>query len=174
MKVFQVLVCAVAVSGLLAGASADETKQKKGKQQKAPSVSQRLLDGIELTADQKEKVAAIDKEFAPALMEINKKRSAILTPEQQKAQREATKAAKDAGKSAAETRKAVQEAGNLSADQKEKMAVLQKSQQELNGKVIAALKKVLTPEQQEKLPKTGGAKKGDGAKGKGKGKKKAE
>ena len=34
----------------------------------------------------------------------------------------------------------------------------QKTQTEFNGKVVEALKKVLTPEQQEKLPKTGESK----------------
>lgn len=160
MKCVQLCVCAVLTLGMLSGATADEVKQKKGKQNKAPSVTQRLLGEIELAAEQKPRVAAIDKEFAPALAELNKKRMAILTPEQQQAQREASKAAKDAGKSAAETRKAVQEAANLSPEQKEKMAELQKTQQELNSRVLTALKKVLTPEQQEKLPKQPNARKG--------------
>ena len=171
MKLFQSVVCALVMTGLLAGASADEPKQKKGKQRTAPSVTERLVKELELTADQKQKVAAIDKEFAPKLMEINKQRAAILTPDQQKAQREAAKAAKDAGKSAAESRKSVQEAVTLSQDKKEKMAVVQKSQQELNTKVVAALKAVLTPEQFEKLPKSATAQKG---KGKGNKKKKSE
>ena len=169
MKLFQKVVCAFVVTGLLAGATADETKQKKGKQRNAPSVTERLVKDMELTAEQKQKVAAIDKEFAAKLQEINKQRTAILTPDQLKAQQEAARSARAAGKPAAESRKAVQEAINLSQEQKEKMAVVQKSQQELNTKVIAALKSVLTPEQFEKLPKSAAAQQG---KGKGNKKKK--
>lgn len=168
MRLLKTVVCLGMMAMVVSVASADEKQEKKGKgkQKSAPSATQRYTEKLELTAAQKELVAAIDKEFAPAMAELNKKRSDILTDEQKKAQQVASKAAKAAGKTAAESRKAADTALNLNDEQKEKMKVVQKSQQEFNAKVIAALKKVLTPEQIEKLPKT------DGAKGKDKKKKK--
>ena len=59
--------------------------------------------------------------------------------------------------------KSVQDAVKLTDDQKKKMAEVNKSRQELNGKVLAALKNVLTEEQQKSLPKAG---RGEGGKGK--------
>lgn len=143
---------------------ADEKKQKKEK--KAPSATQRLLNGIELTDAQKEQVAAIDKEFAEELRKLNETRGAILTAEQKTAERDAQKAAKAAGKTPAETKAAVDAALKLTDEQKTKMQEFQKTQQAFNAKVIENLRKILTPEQQEKLPK-------QRAKG-GKGKKKTE
>lgn len=130
---------------------ADEKKQKKEK--KAPSATQRLLNGIELTDAQKEQVAAIDKEFAEELRKLNETRGAILTAEQKTAERDAQKAAKAAGKTPAETKAAVDAALKLTDEQKTKMQEFQKTQQAFNAKVIENLRKILTPEQQEKLPK---------------------
>lgn len=150
------LVLAVAVS-----VSADETKEKKKKgEKKAPSPTARFVEKLELTDAQKEQAAAIDKEFAPKMAEISKTRRALLTDEQVTAEKDARKAAKDAGKTAAESRTAVDEALKLTDDQKAKMKDIQKQQTEVSGKIVEALKKFLTPEQIEKLPKVGGDKKG--------------
>ena len=53
---------------------------------------------------------------------------------------------------------AIDEALKLTDEQKTKLNEHSKLQTEFNGKVIEALRKVLTPEQQEKLPKQGGVK----------------
>lgn len=169
MQMLKTVLCFGLMITLSSGVSADETKGgKKGK--RTPSATQRLLNGIELTDAQKEQVAALDKEFAEEFQKISKLRSGILTEEQQKAEREAQKAAKSAGKSPAESKAAVDEAVKLTDEQKARMKEFQKTQQEFNAKVIESLKKVLTPEQQEKLPKPRG-KNGKGEKGK---KKKSE
>lgn len=143
---------------------ADEAKQNgKGKGKKAPSATQRFVGKIELTDAQKEQVAAIDKEFAEQFAALGKARTEILTADQIKAEKEATAANKSAEKSGPEARKAVEEALKLTDDQKAKMKEWQKSQTAFSGKIVAALKKILTPEQQEKLPKTAsGEKKGAG------------
>ncbi len=149
------LILAVAVS-----VSADETKGKKKKEKKAPSPTARFVENLELTDAQKEQAAAIDKEFAPKMAEIEKSRQALLTDEQKTAEKGARKAAKDAGKTPAESRKAVDEALKLTDEQKTKMKDIQKQNAEVSGKIVEALKKFLTPEQIEKLPKVGGGKKG--------------
>ncbi|MCA9061800.1 MAG: hypothetical protein KDA96_02045 [Planctomycetaceae bacterium] len=157
MKLWQRVICLSLATVVCLQAGADEPKKGKGKgQQKAPSATQRLLNGIELTPEQKEKVAAIDKEFAAKFTEFAKQRSDLLTADQKKAQQAAQKAAREAGKSAAESRKAVNEALKLTDEQAAKMKEIQKGQTELNGRIVAALKKVLTEEQAAKLPKQRG------------------
>ena len=168
MMVLRGLLCLTLAFTVMTNAFADEVQKKKGKgKQATPSATARMLSGIELTDAQKPMVAAIDKEFAPKLQELAKKRNEILTPEQRTAQRDAQKKARASASTPAENRKAVNAALDLTPEQSEKMKELQKQQTELNGKVVVALKKVLTPEQQEKLPKVGAnKKKGQAAKGK--------
>ena len=55
------------------------------------------MEKLELTDARKEQAAAIDKEFAPKMAEIEKSRQALLTDEQKTAEKGARKAAKDAG-----------------------------------------------------------------------------
>ena len=114
-----------------------------------------MLGKIEIADDQKVKIAAIDQQFAEEFAALNKVRADILTTEQKKAEKEANAANKAGSKTGSEAKKAVDAALNLTDEQKAKMKEWQKSQTEFNGKVIEALKKVLTPEQQEKLPKSG-------------------
>ncbi|MCA9051453.1 MAG: hypothetical protein KDA89_22095 [Planctomycetaceae bacterium] len=166
MKVFRTIACVTLMALLTVSATADEKPNKgkgKGKGQ-APSVTQRLVSGMTLTDEQKEQVKGIDKQFAAKAKEIQTKRAAILTEEQKKAQRDAQKAAKDSGKKPAEARKDVTAALKLTDEQSAQMKEVDKAQQALNTEVIAALKKVLTPEQQEKLPKQKAAGKAGNAK----------
>ena len=159
MQFFKSLVCLGLMVTLVAGVNADEEKGKKKKgEKKAPSATQRFVGKMDLTDAQKEQVAAIDKEFAEEMGKLTKARREILTADQLKAEKEATQANKTAGKTGPEARKTVQEALKLTDDQKPKLKEHQKAQQEFNARVITALKKVLTPEQQEQLPKSGGEK----------------
>lgn len=195
MKVLKSLLCVAMVVALSSGAmAADEAKKGKGAakkgQRRAPSITARFLQGIELTADQKEKVAAIDKEFAAKAADIRKQSASILTEEQRKARAEAMKAARESGKKGQDAFKAINAAVKLSEEQQKKMADVRKANSEMAQQVVAALKKVLTEEQAAKLKAPRGrqgAKKGAGAKkpanknadakkpaGKGKGKKKPE
>lgn len=169
MMLLRSIVCLAVVLSVSVSGFAQE-KQKKGKAAQAPpSATARLVEKLELTDAQKESVAAIDKQFAPKLQELNKKRSAILTADQRKAQQAAQKAGREAGSTPAEIRKAVEAALQLTPEQSAQMKEVQKLQTALNGQVLEALKKVLTPEQQAKLPNQGaGKKKGNAAKAKGK------
>ena len=169
MKLFRTAICLALVCAVSVSVNADEKKGKgKGGAGKGPSVTQRFVAKMELTAEQKEKVAAIDKQFAAKAKELTKQRDDILTDEQKQAQKDATKAAKADGKNPAETRKAVQASLNLTDEQSAKMKVHAAAQTKLNNEVIVELKKVLTAEQQESLPKprgeAGGEKKGKGKK----------
>jgi len=166
MQIWKNLLClGLAMTFSVTGAADEKKTAQKGKRTPAPT--QRFVNGMELTPDQKEKVAALDKELTPDFQKIQKTRGEILTETQKTAEREAQKSAKAAGKTPAETRKAVDEALKLTDEQKTKMSELQKTQQAFTAKAIDGLKKILTAEQQEKLPKAA-------AKGKGKNKKKSE
>ena len=140
---------------------ADKAKSEgkaKPKSTRGPKATQRVLGKIEIADDQKEKIAAIDQQFAEEFAALNKARADILTTEQKKAEKEAQAANKAENRNASESKKAVDAALNLTDEQKAKLKEWQKSQTEFNGKVVEALKKVLTSEQQEKLPKTGESK----------------
>ena len=157
MKLFKTVVCLALVCVVSTSGIADEKKAKgKGAGKKAPGVTQRFVAKLELTPEQKEKVAAIDKQFAAKAKELNQQRDKILTDEQKQAQKDAGKAAKEAGQTPAEARKAVQAALNLTDEQSVKMKEHGKAQTKLNEEVLVELKKVLTAEQQESLPKTRG------------------
>ncbi len=160
MQFLKSCVCLGLMLVVVSGVSADESKPKKekGKGRKAQSATQRFVGKMELTDEQKEKVAAIDKEFLSKFQELTKARNEILTPEQRTAEKEAQKTAKAAGKTQPETKKAVDEALALTAEQKDKMKSWQKTQAEFSSKVIESLKTVLTIEQQEQLPKPRGEK----------------
>ena len=113
---------------------------------------ERMTEGLTVTAEQKTKFGDLCKEFGPKLMDVMKKVD-VLTPEQKTSQREAMKAAKDAGKTGKELREAVQAAVKLTDDQKAKQVETRKEmgalEKELREKVMA----VLTPEQKDELKK---------------------
>jgi hypothetical protein len=157
--------------GKAAAANKDGVKKgdgaKKRGERKAQGVTARFTAKLDLSAEQKEKVAAIDKEFAAKAAEINKASNAVLTEEQVEARNAAAKKARESKDKSPEARKAsqksIQDALKLTDEQKKKMTDVNKSRQELNGKVLAALKNVLTEEQQKSLPQ---ARRGAGGKGK--------
>jgi len=164
MQVLKKSLCLMLALTMAVSVSADEAKGKKGREKKAPAPTQRFVEKLDLTDAQKEQCAAVDKEFAAKLAEVNKARAAILTDEQKQAEKDARKAAKDAGTKGPAAKKAVEEALKLTDEQKTKMKDIQKQQTDLHGKIVEALKKFLTAEQQEKLPKVGGEGKKDGKK----------
>ena len=166
-------------SSLLAAEQQKGRKGKKGQQQRKPTVARTLPKEIQstLSDEQKEKIALLDEEFGPKLAEFNKKRSAILSPEQIKAQAEARKAATEAGKKGKELNAAVAAATKATDQQKEQLAELAKEMAPLNKTIREKLLALLTDEQKAKMPKRpakkAGAKKGQG-KGQNKGKQKKE
>ena len=152
------LTVAIATSALAADEAAKgKGKGKKGAERKAPAATAQLLKDIELTADQKEKVAAIDKEFAAKTAELQKKQRSILTEDQLNAQKEVMAKAKAAGTKGGDVRKEMEAAVKLTDEQKKQTAEVRKAQGEVRGQILAALKKVLTEDQIAKLPKARGA-----------------
>ena len=91
--------CVLTVSFVAPVVAADKKKKK------APTAV-KVHKSIELTADQKTKVEALNKEFGPKLAECRKKAASIITADQKKARTEAMKKAKADGKKGKELRTA--------------------------------------------------------------------
>lgn len=144
-------VAALAVSLVAVHVFAQEAQQKPKKKPDQPPIAalQQWLQGVELSAEQKDKVAAIQREFGPALAEINKKLDAVFTEEQRKVRREIAAKGKAEGKTPQEVRKLQDEAIRLTPEQKEKIAQLTAERREVLKKVAKALLEVLTPEQKQ-------------------------
>lgn len=182
------LVLAIAVPVM----AQEKAKGKRGEQKKpgakarqqAQILPARLLEGLELTDEQKADLKEIAEEMKEPVLKSRKAMNDLLTDEQKEARKAAMAEAKKAGKKPQEAQKAVQAALKLTEEQQEKMAKLKAEQAELQKKMRDKIMAVLTPEQrkavQEKMKKARGprAKQGEGAKkprGQGKGKaKKAE
>ncbi len=176
-----VLALVLAISAPLMAQEKD--RKKGGKRPKAAAregftvVPKQWLEGLELTAEQKEKLEELNKEYGPKLKEARAKMDGIVTDEQKKARAEAMKAAKEAGKKGKELREAVDAAVQLTDEQKAKMAEVKKAMGPLQREIREKFMALLTPEQKEvikeKMKKTrpeGKKRAGEGKKG---GKKKA-
>ena len=126
------------------------------KKKKTP-VAIKVPKSIELTADQKTKLDALNKEFGPKLAECRKKAASIITADQKKARAEATKKAKADGKKGKELRAAANAAVAITADQKTQQAECKKAMGALNKEIRTQFAALLTDEQKAKLK--GGKKK---------------
>lgn len=142
-----------------------EKKPGKGGEKAAPQVVQ-LPKEIELSAEQKEKVAAINKEFAPKMADANKALNAVLTEDQRKARAEAMKKAREEGKKGKDAAEAVAAATKVTDDQKAKVDEAQKAVNAVRKEALEKVAAVLTDDQKAKVPQL--------QQGKGKGKPKGE
>ncbi len=106
---------------------------------------------IKLTPEQSEKVAALDKEFAPKLKGLTEKRNAIITPEQRKAGREALNAAKDAGKTGRELKDAYAAVVRYTDEQKQQFQDIQTDLKELHKTIQGKFNELLTDEQKSQI-----------------------
>ena len=126
------------------------------KKKKTP-VAVKVPKSIELSADQKAKVDALNKEFGPKLAECKKKANSIITADQKKARAEAMKKAKADGKKGKELKAAANAAVAITADQKAQQAECKKAIGALNKEIKTKFVALLTDEQKAKLK--GGKKK---------------
>ncbi len=111
----------------------------------------RVPDGIELSAEQQQRLAALRKEYAPRLMAALKAQSDVLKPEQKQAAATAQKEALAAGKEPAEVARLVQAALNLTDEQRAARQKVATQQAALRAEVFQKLEALLTPEQKAEL-----------------------
>jgi hypothetical protein len=140
------------VSVLLANfASAQEENKKKGRGQRGQNRGAGARDpfalprSITLSDEQKKKIDDLKKQHEPALQAAVKKSQ--LTQEQQTAQRDARRKAREDGKQGREAQEAVDAALNLTAEQKEGRAELRK----ISGEIREAINGILTDDQKAQL-----------------------
>ena len=107
--------------------------------------------GIELTADQKEKVDALQTEFVAQLRELQQRQNKVYTAEQRAARQEAVNAARQAGKKGQALRAAIEAAVKLTAEQKATLAAMQKERTALLQKAQTDVRALLTDQQRKKL-----------------------
>ena len=152
-------VLALGASLLLATAvlAADQEKAQEGGQHRRPAGGGfdvfRILQGLDLSADQKAKLEDLKKELGPKLKEASQKAESILTDDQKKARADAWKAGQEAGKSMEDLRQAVEEALKLTDDQKAKMADARTAMGEVMKEAREKMLEILTPEQKEQVQK---------------------
>jgi Spy/CpxP family protein refolding chaperone len=162
MKLFRTMLAAAAVVCLAGTLLAQEKPAGKG-EGRGPRLSpvsqvflrmERLrtaLEGLDLSQEQKDKLAKLRQESGPKAREILEKMRDVLTEEQRKAAEEAGKKAKDAGKKGREMFLAVEKSVKLTDDQKEKLKGIAGDLEALRRDGVAKIREVLTPEQREKL-----------------------
>jgi len=144
-KIITILTACVLMASFVAPAVAADKKKKK-----APTAV-RVPKTVELTADQKTKLDALNKEFGPKLAELRKKQASIITADQKKARAEANKKAKADGKKGKELRDVVNAAFAITADQKAQQAETKKAMGALQKEIRTQFAALLTDEQKAKL-----------------------
>ena len=142
-KTITILSACLLTVAFVAPAVAADKKKKTPVAIKAPK-------SIELTADQKTKLDALNKEFGPKLAECKAKANSIVTKDQKKARAEAYKKAKADGKEGKERRAAANAALALTADQKAQQAETKKAMMVLNKEIKTQFAAILTDEQKAK------------------------
>ena len=155
-------VLALGVSALLLSpAMAEDAKPKKpkaGAARKEPPAVQ-LPKEIELTDEQKPKIAEVEKEFAPKMKELRQKLDKVLTEDQKKARAEVTKEARTSGKKGKELQQAIKDATKATDEQQKQIDVVEKELVALRQKIREKVEPILTEEQKTKLPPKAGEKK---------------
>ena len=146
------LVCVVSASVM----AADEKKPARKKGAPTP-VAVQLPKEIELTDAQKEKLAAVNKEYAEKFAAAQKAVDAVLTDEQKKARHDVMKEARTSGKKGKELQQTIKDATKATDEQQKKIEVAEKALTELRHEILEKVKPILTDEQKAKLPQRKGA-----------------
>lgn len=141
----------------LAADGEKKAKAQKGRRGRRVQPAVQVPQGIELSAEQKKQVAAINKKYAPKMAALAKKTQALLSEEQRKARAAAFKANREAGKKGKAAQDAIAAASKLSDEQKKEMATIQKERAGIRKEAQGEFVALLTPEQKSKLPKRRGA-----------------
>lgn len=136
---------------LLAANDAKDQNKKKPKAERTLSVV-RLPKGLDLTAEQNDKLAEINKQYGPKFAEAQKKLAGILTDEQKQARAEVAKANRKAKKSGKEARAALDAALKLTGEQKKQFREAQQAVRAIRREAREKFTAVLTPEQRKQLP----------------------
>jgi len=145
---------------ILAGMALSQERRKKDTERAQPQAAFQqvfTLRGVEFSSSQQAQVEELRKKYTPQLIEIQNKYGSILTDEQRQAQREAFRAAREAGTKDAELRKAGEVAVKLTDEQKDQQAKIQQERGTLFAEIQRELRALLTDEQRKQLRPQGEA-----------------
>jgi hypothetical protein len=106
---------------------------------------------ITLTPQQQAQVEALAKEYGPRLKALDDAKEQVYTPQQRDARKAAREKAHAAGLRGKEAAQQVEAAVTLSADQKARLAELDKQKKALDAEIHAKLAALLTAEQRAAL-----------------------
>jgi Spy/CpxP family protein refolding chaperone len=112
---------------------------------------QTAIGELNLTDEQKEKLAKVREELGPEMKETWGKADEILTEEQRKAAEEVMKKNKEAGTKGREAVTALEAAIKLTDEQKPKMDKVGEELLTLQREAMKKITEILTPEQREKF-----------------------
>lgn len=141
---------------LLSPVMAEDAKAKKKANARKEQPAVQLPKDITLTDEQKTKVAALEKEFAPKMKELREKLDKVITEEQKKARLEVMKEAREKGKEGKkgkELAQAIKDAMKLTEEQQKKYDETEKQIVALRHEILEKVKPLLTDDQKAKLPK---------------------
>ncbi len=151
----------VAMAMLVAAvAVAQEKPKQKGKGPRLTPTSQAVvridrlretLEGMDLTAEQKEKLTALRDKLGPKAGEILGRIRDVLTEQQRTAAEQAMKSAREAGKKGRDAMLEVEAAIQLTDAQKEQLKAIDPDLAALNKEVMKEVMSVLTAEQKATL-----------------------
>jgi hypothetical protein len=147
MKTFVKALMVLSLVTLIGVAFGQDNKGKRKGGNPAAGLLKKVDELADLTAEQKEKIAAIKKEHEPKVAEAAKKLNDSLTPEQRRARQEAQKAAKDAGKKGKEAQAEALAAMKLTDEQKKAFDTTYKLMNDATTALRNALAGVLSDEQ---------------------------
>lgn len=148
--------CGIVMSSAMAQDAAKKKKNQPAKEQ--PAVQ--LPKEIELTEEQKTKVAALEKEYGPKMKELREKLNKIMTEEQKKARLDVMKEAREKGKEGKkgkELAEAIKSAMKLTEEQQKTYDEADKKIVALRQEILEKVKPLLTDEQKAKLPQRAAA-----------------
>ena len=160
-----ILVTSVALAIAVPLMAQEKPKRKPAKLSPTAQAMMRMMNlwetlkGLDLTDEQQEKLKGIRDESGPKMKEIMEKMGEIVTEEQKKAFQDAAKKAKQEGKKARAFFVAVQSAGDLTDEQKEKLDKLAPEIQGVQRKMMKSIMGILTPEQKEMMKQKRGPRK---------------
>lgn len=143
---------ALALTISVGAMAADEKKPARKKGAAPVAVAVQVPKEVELTAEQKEKLAAVNKEFETKFAEATKERDSILTDEQKKAQQAAMKEAREKMLKGKDAKTAIDSALKLTDEQKGKFDKASAKVLEVRTEAMKKFAESLTAEQKAKIP----------------------
>jgi hypothetical protein len=136
---------------VLGAVSAEEKKKADDKKPAAFAAVFAFPKAVTLSDDQQKKVEELKKEYTPKLEEMQKKLAGIMTPERQKAQKEALDKAKADGKKGKDLTEAGMAALKLTEAESKQLAETRTAQTKLTDEIKKKKMELLTEEQKKAL-----------------------